>query len=31
MLDLGVNFYIYKVKNADIALAMVSIFKAELV
>ncbi len=28
MLDLGVNFYLYKAKNADIALAMVSIFNA---
>ncbi len=28
MLDLGVNFYLYKAKNADIALAMASIFNA---
>ncbi len=26
MLDLGVNFHLYKAKNADIALAMASIF-----
>ncbi len=28
MLDLSVNFYLYKAKNADIVLAMASIFNA---